>query len=512
MRTPRPRGRTGWGRIGRAAVLVLVAAVAGPTLAPAAARAAAPVTRPLTIAVITTGPATPPTDEEIAQMVEVARTTWLSYSSGALTFVLGSIVRVERPGMPCRIPVVSEVGRAIGFQPKRDGHLIGLMVGEGCWVGGQATHHGRHVWVDWMQGIESAGIALAHELGHNLGLIHTTTENCGALLSPLCASSAAKKSGGDEYGGDDLMGNGSRFLNPVMLRALGYLTPDAMTALRADAAGPVRAELAPNSTSGGVRALRVVQGRNEWFLSYDATDAPPMLRVHASRRRGAAVQQRYDPLTGWYGIPAGASVRVGKGFLTVVSLDGVATVEVDGRSGPAVTVDASVPRTAAVSVPAASLAAPGAWRIEVQWAADGALQRSAQDVSAASPVAVFGLPSGVTYRAVLMHDAGAGFAPVAVSGAFATSADTSTAPAISVVPADGGVTVSWSGGAAEVLRIRYCWSSASEVRSYWLTPWMSTSETVPMDGPNGTIWLDLVSPSGDRYSVVAHRWGKGCKG
>jgi hypothetical protein len=33
-----------------------------------------------------------------------------------------------------------------------------------------------------------------------------------------------------------------------------------------------------------------------------------------------------------------------------------------------------------------------------------------------------------------------------------------------------------------------------------------------MDGPNGTIWLDLVSPSGDRYSVVAHRWGKGCKG
>jgi hypothetical protein len=72
--------------------------------------------------------------------------------------------------------------------------------------------------------------------------------------------------------------------------------------------------------------------------------------------------------------------------------------------------------------------------------------------------------------------------------------------------------VSWSGGSAEVLQIRYCWSSANEVRSYWLTPWMSTSETVPMDGPNGTIWLDLVSPSGDRYSVVAHRWGKGCKG
>jgi hypothetical protein len=127
---------------------LLVAAVAGPSLATPAAHAVAPVTRPLTIAVLTTGPATPPTDEEIAQMVEVTRTKWLSYSSGALTFVLGSIVRVERPGMPCRIPVASEVGRAIGFQPKRDGHLIGLMVGEGCWVGGQATHHGRHVWVD----------------------------------------------------------------------------------------------------------------------------------------------------------------------------------------------------------------------------------------------------------------------------------------------------------------------------------------------------------------------------
>ena len=148
MQSPGFHGPTGWGRIGRAAVLLLVAAVAGPSLATPAAHAVAPVTRPLTIAVLTTGPATPPTDEEIAQMVEVTRTKWLLYSSGALTFVLGSIVRVERPGMPCRIPVASEVGRAIGFQPKRDGHLIGLMVGEGCWVGGQATHHGRHVWVD----------------------------------------------------------------------------------------------------------------------------------------------------------------------------------------------------------------------------------------------------------------------------------------------------------------------------------------------------------------------------
>lgn len=303
-----------------------------------------------------------------------------------------------------------------------------------------------------MQGLESAGIALAHEPGHNLGLIHTTTENCGALLAPLCASSAAKKSRGDEYGGDDLMGSGSGFLNPVMLRALGYLTPDATTVLRADAAGPVRAELAPNSTSGGVRALRAVQGRNEWFLSYDATDAPPMLRVHASRRRGGAVQQRQDPLTGWFGIPAGASVRVGRGFLTVVSLDGVATVEVDG------------------------------------------------------------LPSGMTYRAVLLRDAGAGFAPVSVSAAFATAPDTSTAPAISVVPGEGSVTVSWTGGSARVIQVRYCWTRGNETLSYWVTPWISTIETIPMDGPNGTIWLDLVSPSGDRYSVVAHRWGKGCKG
>jgi hypothetical protein len=512
MRNLDPDGRVRKVRVGRAAVLSLVAMVATAAVFPSAVLAAAPVTRPLTIAVIATGPATPPTDELIAQMVEVARTTWLSYLSGALTFVLGSIVRVERPGMPCRIPVVNEVGWAIGFQPKRDGHLIGLMVGEGCWVGGQATHHGRHVWVDWMQGIESAGTTLAHELGHNLGLIHTTTENCGSLLDPLCSSSAAKKAGVDEYGGDDLMGSGSRFLNPVMLRALGYLTPDATTVLRAGAAGPFRAELAPNSTSGGARALRVVQGRDEWFLSYDATDAPPVLRVHASRRRGAAVQQRYVPLTGWYGIPAGSSVRLGKGFLTVVSLDGVATVEVDGRTGPAVTVDASVPRTAAVSVPAASLAAHGPWRIEVQWVADGVLQRSVQDVSSASPVAIFGLPSGVTYRALLLRDDGAGFAPVSVSAAFATAPDTSTAPAISVVPADGGVTVSWTGGAAEVLQIRYCWTLGNEVRSYWTTPWMATSETIPMDGPNGTIWMDLRSHSGDRCTLAVHRRGKGCQG
>jgi len=383
MRTPRPRGQTVWGRIGHAAVLLLVAAVAGSTLATSAAHAAAPVTRPLTIAVIATGPATPPTDEEIAQMVEVARTTWLSYSSGALTFVLGSIVRVERLGMPCRVPVVSEVGRAIGFQPKRDGHLIGLMVGEPCLAAGQATQHGRHVWVDCAGGLEYPGTTLAHQLGHNLGLIHTSTENCGAALETLCA---------------------------------------------------------------------------------------------------AAVQQRCDPLGNWYGVPAGASVRLGKVLLTVASLDGVATVEVDGRTGPAVTVDAPVPRTAAVSVPAAS------------------------------PVSVFGLSSGLTYRAVLMQDAGAGFAPVAVSGAFATSADTSTAPAISVVPGEGSVTVSWTGGSAGVVQVRYCWTCGNETLSYWVTPWISTIETIPMDGPDGTIWLDLVSPSGDRYSVVAHRWGKGCKG
>ncbi|MGY1708172.1 reprolysin-like metallopeptidase [Geodermatophilus sp. SYSU D00758] len=328
---------------------------------------------------------------------------WAGETGGALRFGVTAAVAGWVPTTAgCARPTAlwDEVAAAVGFSAAPGRHLLVYLGGAaaaGCsWamaeVGAGPAAGGR-LYVS-----EVLPSVIAHELGHNLGLGHSSARQCdGEVGTGSCRTAAYR----DYY---DVMGaSWSRLgsLNAVQAAALGVLPDAAVAAVN----GPSSTlTLAPWSGGSGTRAARLTDpegatywleyrtaaGRDEWL----GTPADPfglqpgvlLRRVGTMPDTSLLLDGTPSAATGWDGdlqtaLPVGVPVPVSGGDLTVtvheVGAAG-ATVTVTGAPGADPATPLPEPASAVPSVLAATsdaVAAPGSG----EGAVPAAGPRSAED-------------------------------------------------------------------------------------------------------------------------------------
>lgn len=118
-----------------------------------------------------------------------------------------------------------------------------LFCGRG--LGGEASYGGQTGWVQFTGSISGDGSKLAHELGHNFGLLHVASEECksGSKTVPLSRKCSVTNEYGDWYsimgGGEDLsalerdlLGENIRNVRVTSPRTAPYVIADARSKAR----------------------------------------------------------------------------------------------------------------------------------------------------------------------------------------------------------------------------------------------------------------------------------------
>jgi hypothetical protein len=296
---------------------------------------------------------------------------WSEQSSGAITVGVTATHGWLHATADCSMPGVlwDEVAAEVGFVPGPGKHLLLYVSRQSdcayalAEVGSGPSSGGRLYVRDTTTSV------IAHELGHNFGLGHSSAEQCDAVVD---AGACRTRDYRDFY---DVMGVSWQqlgSLNAAQADRLGVLPPAEQTTVPADGQRAT-VDLAPLSGRSGTRALRLTGAGADYWIEYrTAIGQDAWLDTGADlygleagvllRRAGglpdtsllldgtpAAVDGWDDDLKA--ALPVGTAVSVAGGAFTV-------TVDRVGAAGARVTVS-TAPAEAAVEGPQSDSVTPG---------------------------------------------------------------------------------------------------------------------------------------------------------
>lgn len=197
-------------------------------------------------------------------------------------FQLGTVVKgwhtVPAGLDPCTVDAAKWAGRAFDLSARGRNHVVAYS-GKYCSWAGVAEVPGHHVSITR----QSTTYALAHELGHNLGLYHSNDSRCTVLFTNSCQDSRDDALA-QEYGdGSDIMGgaepgSGANIKATRLSTGIGVLGLEQLGLLRVKdvvefnpADAPQRIVLAPrDSSSSDPKFLKMPwRGRDVWFSVAD---------------------------------------------------------------------------------------------------------------------------------------------------------------------------------------------------------------------------------------------------
>jgi hypothetical protein len=276
-----------------------------------------PAPRQVYVAVVTPAGATPqPTVDEsrIRAQVVGASSYWSDVTGGGLSLSVTTISAGYTSAFSCSAPMgmINEAASHVGFTGAPNTSLvlelqlppsISGIPAYGCPYGLGTVGDSPNDWGALLVA-DDAWPVLAHELGHNMSLMHAD-----ALLCPTAADSAFSTTAGwtgtgckeDSYGdGQDIMSASAQgfapFLSAPQSLRTGIIPPSAATVI--DTAGTRNVTLLPLAGRAGVRTAEVVNPSNGviYYVEY-RTPAGLDLRNVFGVKTGVRVL-RFNPASG----------------------------------------------------------------------------------------------------------------------------------------------------------------------------------------------------------------------
>jgi len=166
--------------------------------------------------------------------------------------------------LPMNKPTTCDVGQitslantaatAGGFPPSNYDFPVYVFPSIPCGWAGLASVGGGGVWINQALSV----YVTTHELGHNYGVLHAHSWDCGTVaIGPTCSRS--------EYGDPfDVMGGSLRHMNAYFKNSLGWLTGSSVAT---QSLGTMTYTMSPLESASGTRAVRLttMAGRTYWL-------------------------------------------------------------------------------------------------------------------------------------------------------------------------------------------------------------------------------------------------------
>jgi PKD repeat protein len=166
--------------------------------------------------------------------------------------------------LPMNKPTTCDIGQitslansaatAGGFPPSNYDFPVYVFPSIPCGWAGLGSVGGGGAWINQALSV----YVTAHELGHNYGVLHAHSWDCGTVaIGPTCSRS--------EYGDPfDVMGGNLRHMNAYFKNSLGWLTGSSVAA---QSLGTMTYTMSPLESSSGTRAVKLttVAGRTYWL-------------------------------------------------------------------------------------------------------------------------------------------------------------------------------------------------------------------------------------------------------